>query len=137
MSEFDHRQQLPFVGLGRQIVLDRMEATGFRRPALAGDVSSARRIVADQDDRETRRQPMRDERSRLLGDASEHFVGDRRAVKHEGGRVIRGSSVRSHVPQLCSGRKTKRASWRARPPGSSTRMPGLSNRSPVNPSGSL
>ena len=76
-----------------------MEAAGLGRPALASDIALARRIVADENDRETGRHAASDERSRLLGDPNENFLSHRRAVEHEGGRVGRGPSVRRHSGQ--------------------------------------
>ena len=63
----DQRQQLRFARLRGQIVLDRTEAARLGGPALAGDITLARRVLADENDRETRRQPMRDQRARLFG----------------------------------------------------------------------
>src|SRR5882757_4617693 len=113
-----------------------MEAARLGGPALAGDVRLARRVLANEDDRETRPKPMRNERPRVFGDVDKRLVGDRRAIKDKGGCVgHRSSSRKAWEPY--SGRKTKRASWRARSPGSSTRMLGFSNKSPVKPTGSL
>ena len=55
VERLDEREQLRFARLGRQRVLDRMEAASPGRPALAGDVGLARRMVADQNDRQARR----------------------------------------------------------------------------------
>ena len=99
VERLDQREQLGLGRVGRQIVLDRMEAARLGRPALARDVSLARRILADEHDRETGRQPMSHERARLPGDAGEDVFGDRRAVEHEGG-------LSRHAPGLHSGRKT-------------------------------
>src|SRR3984957_19113018 len=69
-----------------------MEAARLGGPALAGDIALARRILADQNDRETRPHTDRDQSARLFGDVDERFVGDRRAIKHEGGFGHQSSS---------------------------------------------
>src|ERR1700677_5251752 len=72
-----------------------MEAARLGGPALASNIALARRVLADENDRETRRPPDRDERARLFGDLCECFVGDRCAVEHEGECVGHGSSLRA------------------------------------------
>ena len=55
VQRLDEREQFGFARLGRQVVLDRMEAAGLGRPALARHIGLAGRIVADQDNREAGR----------------------------------------------------------------------------------
>ena len=92
VERLDQRQQRRFGRVDGQSVLDRVEAASLGLPALACDIGPARWVFADQDDRETRRHALRDKRPRVLSHPSEHFVGDRRAVEHEGGCFGHGPS---------------------------------------------
>ena len=69
-----------------------MEAARLGGPALAGDIALARRVLADQNDRETGPHTARDQRARFFADVDERLVGDRCAVKHEGGFGHQSSS---------------------------------------------
>src|ERR1700679_2081842 len=71
-----------------------MEAARLGGPALASNIALARRVLADENDRETRRHAERNERARLFSDLRKGFVSDRRAIKHKGGCVGHGSSSR-------------------------------------------
>ena len=62
-----------------------MEGARLGGPALAGNITLTRRVLADQNDCETRPHTARDQRTRFFGDVDKRLVGDRRAVKHEGG----------------------------------------------------
>ncbi len=95
----------------------RSGSPGCRRPARPRGPASRRA-------RRVRAPPRRPRASTLLG--------DRRAVEHEGGSVGHQSSLRRHSAKPHPA-EDQRASWRARSAGSSTRMLGLSNRSPVEP----
>ena len=78
----DQREQLGFASVRRQRVLHRMKAAGLRGLALGADIDLARRIGADQHDRQARRHPARDQRPRLRRDLFDHAVRDRLAVEH-------------------------------------------------------
>ena len=130
----DQREQFRLAGLGRQRVLDRMEAASDRRPALAGDIGLARRIGADQHDRETRRDAARVKPRAPSATRASTPSAIALPSSTKGKRSRDLLALHSRTPY--SGRKTKRARG-VRAARLEHAHAGLLAESPAKPSGSL
>ena len=83
VERLDEREQFGFARLGGERVLHRMKAAALGGSALAGDIGLARRVFADEHDREARRHAALGQRSRLCRDRLDHALRHRLAVEHE------------------------------------------------------